>query len=85
MADGLRRYGVTSARPADEDLTALIGRLRMRDDVRPLALLLPAHQGDLGTESDRARLVATLQMLQASRWLREEDDRAVALILAKLS
>jgi hypothetical protein len=65
VADGLRHGGTAAVRPADADLAALVDRLRERGDVRPLALLLPAHQGDLGTEEDRTRLIATLQTLQA--------------------
>lgn len=84
VADGLRRSDPAHIRPADTDLAALVDRLCDRGDPRPLALLLPAYQADLGTEEDRIRLTATLQLLQASRWLPDEDNRAVGRILATL-
>lgn len=84
VADGLRRCDPT-VRPAHADLAALVDRLRERGDLRSLALLLPAYQADLGGEADRARLVATLQLLTASGWLADEEDRAVSRILANLA
>lgn len=84
IADGLRSTGAAEPRAVDQELSALVARLCDRGDLRPLALLLPAHQGDLGTGEDLARLVTALQMVQAARWLPEDDQRSVGDLLAAL-
>ncbi|GAA2735489.1 hypothetical protein [Actinocorallia aurantiaca] len=68
-AEGLRSTGGLAPHPADGPLASLLDRLCELRDLRSLALILPAHLGDLGTPDDGLRLTTALHMLHASRAL----------------
>ncbi|WP_327267874.1 Get4 family protein [Streptomyces sp. NBC_01218] len=75
IAEGLRATGAVPPRDTDGLVTALLGRLCERGDLKALGMILPAHLADLGTEDDRMRLVTALHMVHAGRWLPEDEQR----------
>ncbi|MFD3514987.1 hypothetical protein [Streptomyces sp. NPDC058657] len=87
IAEGLRtadgtggpRYG------ADGILADLLRNLCARGDLKALALILPAHLTDLGTEEDRARLVTALHMVHAGRWLPDDEQTALGSAIGELT
>jgi len=62
---GLHRVRAAEFRHAVLD--ALIDTWCERRALQPLAFLLPAYMGNLGTEADRSKLISALSYLSASR------------------
>lgn len=76
IADGLRTTRTS------ESLAALVERLCARGELRALGVILPPYLGDLGTAEDRERLVTTLRMVHAARWLADEEQQALGAVIA---
>lgn len=85
IAEGLRTTTGTTPRPADALLMELLTRLCGRVDLRALGLILPAYVGDLGTEEDRLRLVTALKMVQAARWLPDDEQSEIGRVISSLN
>ncbi|MEV0276258.1 hypothetical protein AB0I22_07735 [Streptomyces sp. NPDC050610] len=83
VAEGLRATG-GGADGRDERLRELLTGLCARADLVPLALVLPAFVGDLGTDDDRVRLLTALGMLHAGRRLPAAEQESLGGIIASL-
>jgi hypothetical protein len=83
ISAGLKRVCETTFN--DDSITQLINNWCERRELKPLAMILPAYVGHLGTENDRAKLLSAFSYLSAMRCLSEEEQETVAAIIAKLS
>ena len=83
ISAGLKRVDETTFN--DDSITQLINNWCERRELKPLAMILPAYIGNLGTENDRAKLLSAFSYLSAMRCLSEKEQRTVAAIIAKLS
>jgi tetratricopeptide (TPR) repeat protein len=83
ISAGLKRVGETTFN--DGSITQLINNWCERRELKPLAMILPAYVGNLGTENDRAKLLSVFSYLSAMRCLSEEEQGTVEAIVAKLS
>lgn len=82
ISTGLQRVG--KAMPMDEAVTQLINRWCERKDLKPLATVLPAYVGYLGTENDRGKLLSAFSYLSAMRCLDEEEQGMVEGVVKRL-
>ncbi|MEE1756523.1 tetratricopeptide repeat protein [Streptomyces sp. SP18CS02] len=85
VGEGLRATGAAAPRPGDADLTGLLERLCARADLKALALILPAHLADLGTDEDRTRLSTALHMVHAARFLPEDEQATLSRVIGTLT
>jgi|ERR1700743_1453466 len=83
ISAGLKRVGETIFN--DDQITQLINKWCERKELKPLAMILPAYVGNLGTENDKNKLLSAFSYLSAMRCLSEEEQGAVETIIAKLS
>jgi tetratricopeptide (TPR) repeat protein len=83
ISAGLKRVGETTFN--DDQITQLINIWCERKELKPLAMVLPAYVGNLGTENDRNKLLSAFSYLSAMRCLTEEEQGVVEAIIAKLS
>ncbi len=72
IANGLSRTGTTKMQ--FEQLDRLIDNWCERRDLQPLSMLLPAYTSNLGTETDRNKLISALSYLSAARCLKTDDQ-----------
>ncbi|GAB2912032.1 hypothetical protein [Streptomyces mayteni] len=84
VADG-RRAAAGPPGPGHAALDALIERWCERRRLTALALVLPAHLGDLGTSEDAERLVTTLRMVHATDRLPAAERAEVGRVIAALT
>jgi tetratricopeptide (TPR) repeat protein len=82
ISAGLKRVGETTFN--DDQITQLINHWCERKELKPLAIILPAYIGNLGTNNDRNKLLSAFSYLSAMRCLGEEEQRIVEEIIAKL-
>ncbi|MER5391192.1 hypothetical protein [Saccharopolyspora sp. NPDC002686] len=80
IAEGLR-----PTNPADELLDELIAKFCERQNLKALAIVLPARLGDLGTDDDRMRLRTALHMLHASRSLPDTEQDSLSRAITALT
>jgi hypothetical protein len=80
---GLHRTQSTEFRHAVLD--ALINTWCERRALQPLAFLLPAYLGNLGTETDRSKLISALSYLSATRCLPDHEQDDIDRIVAELA
>jgi tetratricopeptide (TPR) repeat protein len=85
IANGLRSTDALPRRSAQGLLTDLMSALCARGDLKALALILPAHLGDLGTEDDRLRLTTALHMVHAGRWLPDAEQHVLRQAISALA
>lgn len=83
IAAGLKRVG--KANPVNEQVEALVNAWCERKALRPLSMILPAYMGNLGTESDRNKLLSAFSYLSATRCLSVDEQSTVEEIIATLS
>lgn len=83
IAEGLKRTG--SGKPINHQLGALIDRWCERKDLKPLAMILPAWVGNLGTESDIEKLISALSYLSATRSLNSEEQKIIEGLIVDLA
>ena len=80
---GLKRVGQSN--PADENITQLINSWCERKELRALATILPAYVSNIGSESDRNKLLSAFSYLSAMRCLNEQEQEKVQQIIKDLS
>jgi hypothetical protein len=83
ISAGFKRVGRTTS--SDDTISLLIDNWCKQKDLRPLAMILPAYVANLGTESDRTRLLSAFSYLRAMRCLNEQDQRDIEAVIARLS
>ena len=83
VSAGLKRVCETTFN--DDRITQLINNWCERKELKPLAVILPAYTGNLGTENDKNKLLSAFSYLSAMRCLSEEEQSNVEAIIAKLS
>ena len=83
ISAGLKRVGQATFN--DDQFIQLINNWCERKELKPLAMILPAYVGNLGTENDRNKLLSAFSYLSAMRCLTEEEQGVVEAIIAKLS
>ena len=83
IAEGLKRTG--SGKPINHQLAALIDRWCERKDLKPLAMILPAWVGNLGTENDIEKLISALSYLSATRSLNSEEQQIIEGLIVDLA
>jgi hypothetical protein len=66
-------------------LDTLIDAWCARKALQPLAFLLPAYLGNLGTEADRNKLISALSYLSATRCLPPHEQAQIERIISELS
>lgn len=74
IATGLQATGFVP-QGVSLELLDLIERLTARSALAPLAMLLPAHLGNLGTDEDLDTLLNTLRLVHASRQLDDDEQQ----------
>lgn len=83
ISAGLKRVGRSG--PAYDDISLLINTWCERKELRPLAIILPAYVGNLGTENDNAKLLSAFSYLSAMRCLDEEEQEMVQAVIKRLN
>jgi len=66
-------------------LDTLIDTWCERRSLQPLAFLLPAYLGNLGTDADRNKLISALSYLSATRCLPSHEQDQIERVIAELS
>jgi tetratricopeptide (TPR) repeat protein len=82
VSQGLKRVGGPEA---DNDVTQLINIWCEKKDLRPLATVLPAYVADLGSETDKNKLLSAFSYLSAMRCLDDAEQHMVNQIITRLS
>lgn len=80
---GLKR--VAQSRPADENITQLINAWCERKELRALATVLPAYVSNIGSESDRNKLLSAFSYLSAMKCLNGQEQEKIQQIIKDLS
>lgn len=75
IAGGLKRTGTIKFNNADLD--ELIDKWCANRNLKPLGLVLPAYNGNLGTENDVNKLISALSYLSATQCLDEAEQLVV--------
>lgn len=83
IQEGLRRCG--ESRFSNPALERLIDRWCGRKELRPLAMVLPAYFGNLGTLQERNKLISALSRLTASRLLPADEQDELNRIIRSLA
>jgi len=82
---GLHRVQASASEFRHVVLDALIDTWCGRRALQPLAFLLPGYLGNLGTETDRNKLITALSYLSASRCLPAREQEQIERVIAELS
>ncbi|MFI0785469.1 hypothetical protein ACH4Q6_07730 [Streptomyces lydicus] len=69
----------------DARLRELFTRWCARPDLKALGLTLPAYLGYLGREEDRRRLRTALHMVHAARWLPQDEQAELEVVIGAVS
>lgn len=81
--EGLKRTG---AKPfAHPLLEKLVDTWCEERNLRPLALILPAYTGNMGTEADTSRLISSLSFVNAIPGVKEDEKVSIAAIINELT
>jgi len=83
ISAGLHRVHAPEFRHAALD--ALIDNWCEKRTLQPLAFLLPAYLGNLGSEADRNKLISALSYLSATRCLPIHEQTQIERIIAELA
>ncbi len=83
IAGGLKRTGTITF--SNAALDELINKWCATRDLKPLGLVLPAYNSNLGTENDADKLISALSYLSATQCLGEEEQVRVDGIITALA
>jgi hypothetical protein len=75
ISEGLKRTNAVSTNNAV--LNTLVNGWCERKELKPLAIILPAYAGNLGTENDRNKLLSALHYLSATKCLDNKEQAMV--------
>lgn len=82
ISGGLKR---TNAMPSyNAILDTLVEGWCERKELKPLAIILPAYVGNLGTENDKNKLLSAMHYLSATKCLNEKEQAAIEEIIGNL-
>ena len=83
IAGGLKRTGTTTF--SNAVLDELIDKWCVNKDLKPLGLVLPAYNSNLGTENDLNKLISALSYLSATQCLGKEEQWVVDELIKELA
>ncbi|MEO6977098.1 MAG: hypothetical protein ABJA76_13980 [Mucilaginibacter sp.] len=83
IAGGLKRTGTVKFRNAALD--ELIDKWCANRNLKPLGLVLPAYNSNLGTENDVNKLISALSYLSATQCLEKEEQGTVDGLIKDLA
>ncbi len=83
IAGGLQRTGTIKF--SNGALDELIDKWCASRELKPLGLILPAYNSNLGTENDVNKLISALSYLGATQCLGEEEQLVVGRLVIELS
>ncbi|WP_295794464.1 hypothetical protein [Mucilaginibacter sp.] len=83
IAGGLQRTGTTKF--SNSALDELIDKWCANRNLKPLGLVLPAYNSNLGTENDMDKLISALSYLSATQCLEKTEQAAIDRLVTELS
>lgn len=86
ISEGLKRTNsVSQENELNIKLADLIVKWCEQKNLKPLALILPAYVGNLGSENDTIKLISALSFLSATRCLNNGEQQIVERLIAEYS